>query len=155
MQVTREIQHASEKALQAIKGASVTATEQIVQHTSRQIMAALSDAANTEADRLKNHLGKFAEGLKAKLNAVMGAPIEYDVSQSRFYTGAIAAIAIVGVAGVFVGSACFGSNKQLTVAEAQQLIIGREFLEVLPRLDQPTKQKLMRALKERERVHSK
>lgn len=141
----KQVQADLENAVKAERQAAADisrSTSQAVQ----DIVTAARAATEAEVPKLQVHFVNIAQDVleQVRKEASSTAPIGWKVKMGF---GAGALVLLGALAGGIIGSAWFGKahtpDATMTAEQAKQLEAGRDFLQVLPQLDEPTKAKLV------------
>lgn len=120
--------------------AKITLTVSVAQ---KQILAAAQAASNAELAIMRKQLYTMMEESLSQFREEAVAPRAW-----KYKIGilALSVMLLLGVAGMAVGATWFGKARSVTAEQAHQLAIGRAFLDLLPKLDKATKEKLAQQL---------
>lgn len=121
------------------------ATEEAQRSVTMLAASSIAQATKIESEKIKSKLSHFAEGIKRDvLSAVDTDTSNPDRRRSIFATGVT--LFLVACSGVAVGAYCFPAPSVLTPSQTKDLNMARELREVLPHLDNQTREKLISAL---------
>lgn len=130
---------------EAVRGAGRDAADSIGVAVSKAVAELTKSAADAEVAKVKAQVNKIAEEVltQVRKEASASAPYGWKV---RVGLGVCAVMLLGGLAGGIIGAAWFGKTHTPTAEQAKQIEAGRDFLLVLPQLDQQTKEKLIRMI---------
>lgn len=108
-----------------------------------QIVAAAKAATEAEVPKMQAEFSKIAQDVLAKIrkDASASAPHGWKVKVALATAGLVL---LGGLAGGVIGAAWSGKRATLTEEQTQQIAAGKDFLQLLGQLDQPTKERLIK-----------
>jgi len=118
----------------------------VAQEIKGAVQAAVTDlskgAAEVEVARIQAQVGEIAQAVLSQVRkeASAAAPHGWKIKAALGMGGLIL---LGGLAGGIIGAAWFGKGQVPSAEEAKQIEAGRDFLQVLPQLDDATKEKLV------------
>jgi uncharacterized protein (DUF885 family) len=130
-------------ACEAIREAGSEGAGQLKAAVKEAVAELAKDAAKAEAEKLQAAFTKVAEGvlqdIRKQAHAAAPSAWKIKVAVSLAFV-----VALSGVAGAIVGSWYVKHSRN--DEEVRQLAAGKDFLAVLPQLDQATREKLERLI---------
>lgn len=102
-------------------------------------------AADAEVARIQAQVGEIALAVLSQVRkeASASAPHGWKIKVAMGVGGLVL---LGGLAGGVIGAAWFGKSAAPDAEQAKQIEAGRDFLQVLPQLDEPTREKLVKMI---------
>ncbi len=130
---------------EAVREAGRDAADSIGVAVGKAVAELSKSAADAEVAKVQAQVNKIAEEvlMQVRKEASASAPYGWKV---RVGLGVCGVILLGGLAGGIIGAAWFGKAEVPTAEQAKQIEAGRDFLQVLPQMDQATREKLIRMI---------
>ncbi len=130
---------------ETLRGAGREAAQTIAAAVAKAVTNLNQATADAEVARIQAEVGRIAEEVlkQVRKESRADAPHGWKV---KIALAVVGVLLLGGLAGGIVGAAWFGKARAITDEEAKQLAAGRDFIQVLPQLDAPTRDKVVRAI---------
>ncbi len=150
----QSLQSALPEVSENLRGAGRDAAKTITAAVAEAVSNLNRAAADAEVARIQAEVGKIAQQvlIQVRNEAKADAPHGWKL---KIALAAAGVILLGGLAGGIIGAVWFGqaSPPPRTDDEVKQLAAGRDFIQVLPQLDQATRDKVVKAIQKNQAGH--